>query len=79
MKKPPLEEKDTLGVEEAIPLYGMSRRKFYRLMESPGLPFLAAYGKRKIIIRQELEAYLQSRPDLKEALMNRASKPALDR
>ena len=72
MKKPPLEEKNILNVEEAVELYGMSRRRFRKLLESTGLPFVAAYGKRKVIIRAELEAYLQSRPDLKEALMNRA-------
>ena len=79
MKKPSLEEKDTLRVEEAIALYGMSRRKFRRLLESAGLPFVAAYGKRKIIIRQEFELYLQARPELKEELANRPRDNALPR
>ena len=79
MKKPSLEEKDTLRVEEAIALYGLSRRKFRRLLESSGLPFVAAYGKRKIIIRHEFELYLQARPELKEELANRPRDNALPR
>ena len=79
MKKPSLEEKDTLRVEEAIALYGLSRRKFRRLLESPRLPFVAAYGKRKIIIRPEFELYLQARPELKEELANRPRDNALPR
>lgn len=33
MRKPNLEEKNTLTVEEAIKVFGLSRRKFWRLMD----------------------------------------------
>ena len=65
-------------MKEALVLFGLSQRKFYKLLESTGLPFVAAYGKRKIIIRSELEAYLQARPELKEALANKPRKPKAD-
>lgn len=68
--RPKLNEKDLLNPSEAIDLFGLSNRKFRALLTSEcSLPFLASYGSRKLIIRQEFERYLQS-PEIKEALRN---------
>ena len=73
MKKPILAEKETLTTEEAIRLFGLSRRRFKRLMEEKGsLPFMAAYGTRRLIIRAELERWLTAHPEEKEELKNGA-------
>ena len=68
--KPKLNEKDLLNPSEAIELFGLINRKFRALLASEHrLPFLAVYGSRKLIIRQEFERYLQ-KPGIKEALLN---------
>ena len=52
MKKPALAEKDFLNPEEAIELFDLSRKKFYRLIkEEKQLGFIALYGSRRLIIR----------------------------
>ena len=71
MKKPALEDKETFNPEEAIAFYGLSRRRFYRLLSSDEkLPFVAMYKTRKLIIRSEFESYLRFRPEKKEELKN---------
>ena len=71
MRRPRIEEKETLTVEEAICLFGLSRRKFCKLMKSMDMiPFLAMYGSRRLIIRSELELWLQNHPHEKEVLKN---------
>ena len=71
MKKPALAEKETLNPGEAAAFYNLSRRKFFRLLESGGkFPFLAFYKERKLIIRSEFEKYLESHPEIKEGLKN---------
>ena len=79
--KPKLNEKDLMcrqqvkrhdddQIRKAIELFGLSNRKFRALLASEHrLPFLAVYGSRKLIIRQEFERYLQ-KPGIKEALLN---------
>lgn len=67
MQKPLLEEKDTLTVIEAAELFRLSRRKLFRLVEEARLPFLAFYGSRKLIIKDEFIKYL-GRPGVKEGL-----------
>ena len=53
MSKPILEEKDILNPNEAIELFVLSRRKFYKLLkENRKLGFLAMYGSRKLISGQ---------------------------
>ena len=69
VNKPPLKDKATLNPEEAAMLYGFSRRKLFRLLKEPNLPFIMCYGKRKLIKRDEFEAYLQKRPKLKKDLL----------
>ena len=71
MRRPRIEEKETLTVEEAISLFGLSRRKFWKLMNGMDtIPFLAMYGSRRLIIRSELELWLKNHPHEKEALMS---------
>lgn len=71
MRRPRIEEKETLTVEEAISLFGLSRRKFWKLMQNMDtIPFLAMYGSRRLIIRSELELWLKNHPHEKEALKN---------
>ena len=71
MRRPRIEEKETLTVEEAISLFGLSRRKFWKLMKNMDtIPFLAMYGSRRLIIRSELELWLKNHPHEKEALKN---------
>ena len=71
MKKPSLAEKDVLNPSEAAEFYDLSRRKFFRMLdEADGLPFVAIYKTRKLIIRSEFEAFLRFHPETKEALKN---------
>ena len=61
MSKPILKEKDILNPNEAIELFVLSRRKFYKLLkENRKLGLLAMYGSRKLIIRSEFQKYLRS-------------------
>ena len=69
MKKPALEDKDFLTVIETTELFGLSRRKMFRLVEEEKLPFLAMYGTRKLIIKDEFIKYLRQ-PGVKEGLAN---------
>lgn len=75
MRKPALTEKDFLNPEEAIELFNLSRRKFYKLIKGENqLRFIALYGNRRIIIRTEFEKYLESNPEAKEVLKNASRK-----
>lgn len=66
MKKPTAGQKDILNQEEAIVYFGLSRRKFYKLLqEGKNIPFMAMYGSRKLIIRTEFENYLEKHPELR--------------
>ena len=60
MKKPNLEEKDFLTVIETAELFNLSRRKMFRLVEESNLPFMALYGTRKLIIKDEFIKYLNT-------------------
>lgn len=66
MKKPMASEKDILNQEEAIVHFGLSRRKFYKLLkEGKDIPFMAMYGSRRLIIRTEFAKYLEKHPELR--------------
>lgn len=65
MERPNLARKEALNPEEAIKHFNLSRRKFYDLIQQEGLPFLAYYIQRKLIIRAEFEKYLLEHPELK--------------
>lgn len=68
MKKPSLEDKDYLTPSEAAEYFGLSRRKFFRLCEGNN-GFIALYGERKLIIKDEFRKYL-ALPGVKEELAN---------
>lgn len=66
MKKADLNSKDILNPNEAITLFELSQRKFYKLLnEKPHLSFLAHYKTRKLILRVEFEKYLNDHPELR--------------
>lgn len=77
MKRPILEEKDYLRAEEAVRLYGLSRRKLNRLLREGPHDFVAMYGKRILILREEFEKYL-SKPGVKEELHGKTRFKAQD-
>ena len=64
-----------LNPEEAIELFNLNRRKFYRLIkEEKQLGFIALYGSRRLVIRGEFEKYLEANPKIKEELKNASRK-----
>lgn len=66
MKKPSAEQKDILNQEETIVYFGLSRRKFYKLLKGgKNIPFMAMYGSRRLIIRTEFVKYLEKHPELR--------------
>ena len=67
MSKPTLADKDFLTPTEAAVFFKLSRRKFYRLLEEGPHDFMAMYGERKLIIKNDLVNYL-AQPGVKEAL-----------
>ena len=69
MNKPLLENKDLLTVIEAAELFKLSRRKLFRLVGNNDLSFIAMYGTRKLIIKNEFIKYLK-RVGVKEGLAN---------
>lgn len=69
MKKPVLAEKDYMRTEEAVQFYGLSRRKLKRVLDEEHHDFVAFYGKRKLILRQQFERYLEG-PGIMEGLRN---------
>ena len=69
MNKPLLEDKALLTVEETAKLFGLSRRKLFRLTNEKNLSFMAMYGTRKLVIKDEFLVYL-SKPEIKEELAN---------
>ena len=68
--RPSIYTKAILNPGEAIRLFSLSGRKFRRLILEKNLPFVALYKTRKLIIRDELEKYLESNPEEKERLKN---------
>ena len=68
MKKPALEDKSYLNLQEAVDFYGLSRRKLNRYLKENEVPFLAYYGNRKLIIRDAFETYIEQFPFIMETL-----------
>ena len=67
MKKVSPADKDIITVEEAIDYYGLILVNFRRLLrENDDLPFRVRYfGKRTLIIRVELENYLDKHNEIR--------------
>lgn len=71
MSKPRLEEKDFLNPNEAIDLFVLSHRKFYKLLQdNKHLDFMAMYGTRRLIVRTDFERYLKAHPELRSPANN---------
>ena len=60
------ESKDVLNPTETIEYFGLSRRKFYSLLnERTKYSFIVLYGSRKLIIKSGFEKYLNAHPELR--------------
>ena len=71
LRKGQLAHKSICNTEEAVTFYGLSRRKFKKLLEGDEeLPFIAYFRKRKLIVRDEFETYMTENPDIMEGLKN---------
>ncbi|MEE1039562.1 MAG: excisionase [Lachnospiraceae bacterium] len=71
LKRAQLEDKSIFNPEEAIAFYDLSRRRFKKLLEGEEeLPFVAYFKKRKIIIRDEFEEYMEDHPEIMEEIKN---------
>lgn len=74
MSRIDLGRKDALNPQEAIEYFVLSRRKFYALLKQEGLGFIAYYGERKLIIRNEFAKYLLEHPELRRKEYGRPKK-----
>ena len=71
MKKPVIGDKDLFNIDETARYYHLSRRKLTRFLnQDEDYPFIVFYRKRKLIIRDEYENYMERHPELKEELKN---------
>ena len=69
VKRPVLEEKSLLTVDETARSYHFSRRKLAEFLnQAEDYPFIVFYRKRKLIVRDEFDAYLKKHPEVKETL-----------
>jgi len=66
MKKATPESKSILNPTEAIEYFGLSRRKFYSLLQEKSKhSFIVLYGSRRLIIKTAFEKYLNAHPELR--------------
>ena len=66
MKRATPESKDILNPTETIEYFGLSRRKFYSLLnEKTKHGLIVLYGSRKLIIKAGFEKYLKAHPELR--------------
>lgn len=66
MKRATPESKELLTPTETIEYFGLSRRKFYSLMnEKKKHSFIVLYGSRKLVIKAAFEKYLRAHPELR--------------
>ena len=79
MKKTSLEEKSIFNPGEAAQHYELSRRKFFQfIQQKKGLPFVAFYNNRKLIIKDEFEKYMADHPEIRKEIGKKWSvKPGL--
>ena len=80
MTKPALADKSVFTTTEAAEFYNLSKPKFCKMLnEEAGLPFVAMYRKRRLIIRSEFEKFLRLHPEIKEKLGRKKSPERLFR
>ena len=75
VKKPVLGDKDLLTADETARFYGLSRRKLTQFLKpDKDYQFIVYYRKRKLIIRDEFDTYMEKYPDILEDL--KSARPA---
>lgn len=57
-KKVPIENKLTLTIPEAVEYSNIGQNTLYELLKLPNCPFLLRIGKKKLIKRKELDAFV---------------------
>ncbi len=66
MKKVPVQEKELITVEEAMNYYNLIVVRFRKLLKEENLSFTVRYfGNRTLLIRKELERYLEEHPEVR--------------
>ena len=66
MKRVPVQEKELITVEEAMSYYNLIVVRFRKLVKEENLSFTVRYyGKRTLLIRKELEKYLEEHPEVR--------------
>ena len=66
MKRVPVQEKELITVEEAVNHYSLIYGRFRKLVKEENLSFTVRYyGERTLLIRKELEKYLEEHPEVR--------------
>ncbi len=66
MKRVPVQEKELITVEEALNYYNLIVVKFRKLLKEDNLSFTVRYFEnRTLLIRKELEKYLEEHPEVR--------------
>lgn len=69
MKRVPVQEKELITVEEAVNHYNLIVVRFRKLVKEENLSFTVRYfGNRTLLIRKELEKYLEEHPEARRDL-----------
>ena len=69
MKRVPVQEKELITVEEAMSYYNLIAVRFRKLVKEDNLSFTVRYfGNRTLLIRKELEKYLEEHPEARRDL-----------
>ena len=68
-EKQDLAEKEYLNPGEAAEFWGIPVVKFRKYVRITGLPFVAFYGGRRLVVRSEFERFLKENPKEKEMLV----------
>ncbi len=61
-EKQDMKEKTYLNPGEAIRYWNLSPTKFREFIKNPALPFVALYGRRRLVVRREFEKYIRENP-----------------
>lgn len=70
-KKPLIGDKDLFTVDETARYYLLSRRKLTQFLnQDEDYPFIVFFRKRKLIIRDEFDVYMENHPELKKERKN---------
>lgn len=56
----PINQRYTLSISEASAYTGIGTKKIYELIQQPHCNFFVCVGKKRLIIRENFEKYLQT-------------------